>query len=90
MSHADCAGQESVVYSGADDCMFKGWDLRQPVTSPLFVNRQAFLLPLTVLKSHCSFGLLVISLLLQAVSSWSGLNCKLLMLNMHIASNSAA
>ena len=33
--------QDSVVYSGADDCMFKGWDLRQPDSSPIFVNRSA-------------------------------------------------
>jgi len=33
--------QEHVVYSGADDCMFKGWDLRQPDSSPTFINRQA-------------------------------------------------
>ncbi|KAA6427585.1 MAG: hypothetical protein FRX49_02248 [Trebouxia sp. A1-2] len=33
--------QDSVVYSGADDCMFKGWDLRQPESSPTFVNRKS-------------------------------------------------
>ena len=78
------------MYSGADDCMFKGWDLRQPVDSPLFVNRQALLFPLTSFKSHCSFGLWFISLLLQAVYAWCGLDRKLLMLSMHTASNSAA
>ena len=29
------------MYSGADDCMLKGWDLRQPESTPIFVNRQA-------------------------------------------------
>lgn len=33
--------QDSVVYSGADDCMFKGWDLRQPDSSAIFVNRKS-------------------------------------------------
>ena len=33
--------QDNVVYSGADDCMFKGWDMRTAEAHPTFVNRQA-------------------------------------------------
>ncbi|KAL3132669.1 hypothetical protein ABBQ32_009187 [Trebouxia sp. C0010 RCD-2024] len=33
--------QDKVVYSGADDCMLKGWDLRQPGSAPTFVNRKS-------------------------------------------------
>ncbi|KAK9809915.1 hypothetical protein WJX72_001707 [[Myrmecia] bisecta] len=36
----DC-WQEGLVYSGADDCMFKAWDLRSSPGSPVFTNRKA-------------------------------------------------
>ena len=31
------------MYSGADDSMLKGWDLRQPDSTPIFTNRQVYL-----------------------------------------------
>lgn len=33
--------QDNVIYSGADDCMFKGWDMRTAEAQPTFVNRHA-------------------------------------------------
>ena len=35
------AMQAAVVYSGADDCAFKGWDLRAGTASPAFSQRKA-------------------------------------------------
>jgi diphthine methyl ester acylhydrolase len=32
--------QENLVYSGADDCHLKGWDIRIPC-SPVLVNRKS-------------------------------------------------
>ena len=32
--------QPEVLYSGADDCAFKGWDLRQQPVNPTFCNRR--------------------------------------------------
>lgn len=30
----------SVVYSGGDDLAWKGWDLRSPPSSPIFMNKR--------------------------------------------------
>ncbi|XP_022093584.1 diphthine methyltransferase-like isoform X2 [Acanthaster planci] len=31
--------QPNVVYSGGDDCRFKGWDTRTPCSKPLFISK---------------------------------------------------
>ncbi|XP_038064458.1 diphthine methyltransferase-like isoform X2 [Patiria miniata] len=31
--------QPTVVYSGGDDCRFKGWDTRTPCSKPLFISK---------------------------------------------------
>ena len=30
----------NVIYSGADDCLFKGWDTRAGTSTPTFVNKK--------------------------------------------------
>lgn len=43
--------QPHVAYSGADDSMFKGWDIRQP-DSPTFVNRREHGAGVCCIQSH--------------------------------------
>ncbi|KAG6336578.1 hypothetical protein ID866_2516 [Astraeus odoratus] len=43
--------ESSTVYSGGDDLTLKGWDVRQPLSSPIFVNKR-FDAGITSIQSH--------------------------------------
>lgn len=44
--------QPSIIYSGADDASFKGWDMRAPARSPAFVNRRAHGAGVCIVSGH--------------------------------------
>lgn len=47
-------GQPHLVYSGSDDCSFKGWDLRQEQPSPVFVNSKSHGAGVCIVSPHPS------------------------------------
>jgi WD40 repeat protein len=46
------ATQPAVIYSGADDASFKGWDVRAPARAPAFVNRRAHGAGVCIVSGH--------------------------------------
>ena len=44
--------QPAVVYTGGDDCLFRGWDLRTDCALPLFSNKKAHTMGVCSMQSH--------------------------------------
>lgn len=74
-------GERCLVYqcrltlSGGDDLKFKGWDIRQPLSSPIFTNKRSESSATWSPKAHSSSAaLMVVSLrsraTLIAITSW--------------------
>ena len=40
------------VYSGGDDCVFQGWDLRGDCSHPIFLNRKSHTMGVCCVQSH--------------------------------------
>lgn len=62
--------QEAFIYTGGDDCAFKGWDLRAGTATPAFSQRKAHSAGVCCIQVTCSMSLPACRLHLMACLSW--------------------